>query len=592
MLNYFKAFLIGRRIYSYTHLFIGLGLLLLTGAASCKKSVFPDRPAINGREIVLDKTSANLMIGEQTIITLSFNDGQSFVKPFTFSSSDPKVAKVERVSSYTIRVTAIRKGTAQIKFQSDDSEVGLTCNVNVDELPPDGITRILAIGNSFSEDAIETYLYPVALAGGDSVIIGNLYIGGSSLEDHLANAKGNKKVYSYRKIDKNGRKVTTENMSIEDVLNNERWDYISFQQVSQLSGQYATYQASLPELVAYVKDRVVYSRTKYLWHQTWAYQQNSTHSGFANYNNNQQTMYQAIVDASQKALTLGALDKVIPAGTAIQNGRSSFWGDNFCRDGYHLDLNVGRYLAACTWYEAIFNKSVVGNSYNPYNYLLSDTERAMAQEAAHEANLHPYATKDLTAYKQFPAADLTVPVFVDVAQTVPVFGWNGLTSPAANTAISFLRNKDGAVTPIGLTLTEGFNNINQDGEKATTTEFNMPASVSGTSYFGNTKAEFGNVLVRQSVIRLTGFDGSRSYKLCFFGSRGGIAEGRQTKYTAKGKNTVIVNLMTGSNKTNIACAENIIPDSNGNIYITITAGDLNDNSTGFYYLNAMRIAQQ
>ena len=33
--------------------------------------------------------------------------------------------------------------------------------------------RILAIGNSFSEDAIEQYLYELALEGGDNLIIGN-----------------------------------------------------------------------------------------------------------------------------------------------------------------------------------------------------------------------------------------------------------------------------------------------------------------------------------------------------------------------------------------------------------------------------------
>ena len=39
--------------------------------------------------------------------------------------------------------------------------------------------RILAIGNSFSEDAIEQYLYELALEGGDNLIIGNAYRGRS-----------------------------------------------------------------------------------------------------------------------------------------------------------------------------------------------------------------------------------------------------------------------------------------------------------------------------------------------------------------------------------------------------------------------------
>lgn len=41
--------------------------------------------------------------------------------------------------------------------------------------------RILAIGNSFSEDAIEQYLYELALEGGDNLIIGNAYRGGQGL---------------------------------------------------------------------------------------------------------------------------------------------------------------------------------------------------------------------------------------------------------------------------------------------------------------------------------------------------------------------------------------------------------------------------
>ncbi|WP_373564704.1 DUF4886 domain-containing protein [Sphingobacterium sp. E70] len=45
----------------------------------------------------------------------------------------------------------------------------------------DGVLRILAIGNSFSEDAIEQNLYELAKAGKKKIVIGNLYIGGAPL---------------------------------------------------------------------------------------------------------------------------------------------------------------------------------------------------------------------------------------------------------------------------------------------------------------------------------------------------------------------------------------------------------------------------
>ena len=43
------------------------------------------------------------------------------------------------------------------------------------------VVKVLAIGNSFSQDAVEQYLYELAAAQGDSLVIGNAYIGGAPL---------------------------------------------------------------------------------------------------------------------------------------------------------------------------------------------------------------------------------------------------------------------------------------------------------------------------------------------------------------------------------------------------------------------------
>ncbi len=37
------------------------------------------------------------------------------------------------------------------------------------------------------------------------------------------------------------------------------------------------------------------------------------------------------------------------AGTAIQNLRTSYMGDTLTRDGYHLEVNTGRYTVSMTW---------------------------------------------------------------------------------------------------------------------------------------------------------------------------------------------------------------------------------------------------
>ena len=253
--------------------------------------------------------------------------------------------------------------------------------------------RILAIGNSFSQDAVEQYLHELAEAEGISTIIGNMFIGGCSLERHVKNARENAPAYAYRKIGTDGKKREKGKMSLEAVLADEDWDYVSLQQASPFSGMYETYEASLPELIEYVKARLP-KKTKLMLHQTWAYASTSKHSGFKNYNCNQLTMYQAIADAVKKAAKANKIKIVIPSGTAIQNARTSFIGDHLNRDGYHLDVKIGRYTAACTWFERIFKHNVVGNPYAPEG--LDEARKAVAQKAAHAAVKHPYKVTELS----------------------------------------------------------------------------------------------------------------------------------------------------------------------------------------------------
>ena len=258
------------------------------------------------------------------------------------------------------------------------------------------IIRILAIGNSFSEDAIENNLYELAAADGIKTIIANMYIGGCSLERHLDNARGNKGAYRYRKLGLDGIRKQTDHMTLERAIKDEKRDYISLQQASGLSGRYDTYTPFLPALVAYVR-KLAPKGCKIVWHQTWSYSIDSTHGSFKDYNNDQMQMYYAIMDCSERAARDNRLSMVVPSGTAIQNARTTFIGDNMNRDGYHLDLSYGRYTAACTWYEAIFHRSVVGNNYAPKG-LHRDIVFAV-QKSAHEAVNHPYEITDLSYIK-------------------------------------------------------------------------------------------------------------------------------------------------------------------------------------------------
>lgn len=247
--------------------------------------------------------------------------------------------------------------------------------------------RILAIGNSFSQDAVEQYFFELAEDAGIPVIVGNAYIGGCSLERHVLNSMADKADYAYRKVGKDGSGERKEypGRTLAEIISDEPWDYVSLQQASPLSGIYESYARWLPELYAYVRARVP-GDAVFMLHQTWAYAADSDHSGFAGYDNDQMKMYRAIVDANERAAGLVGIDIIIPSGTAVQNARTSFIGDNMDRDGYHLDLLWGRYTAACTWFETLFGH-VTGNGYAPQG--MSGDYVRVARLSARKAVLHP-----------------------------------------------------------------------------------------------------------------------------------------------------------------------------------------------------------
>lgn len=449
----------------------------------------------------------------------------------------------------------------------------------------DGVIKILAIGNSFSEDAIEANLYELAKEKGKTVIIGNMYIGGASLADHKKNIENRASVYNYRKIGKDGVKRVYNNVRIDMAIEDEPWDYISFQQVSQNSGQLETVQASLPAVFNYVKSKITNPNVKFLYHQTWAYAQSSTHEGFPNYGSNQITMYNAIVNVSQKIKDIVANSIIVPAGTAIQNGRTSAMEDGFTRDGYHLNP-LGQYTAACTWFETLFGQSVVGAQYKPAG--MGNFEAAVAQNAAHRAILKPFEVTPMTDFLG-EAGPLTAPVLIDFGDLTASPNWNQVRTVTTGTRVNLKDSQGKEYGGLALTITERFNAINADGPAVTNTPLNMPENVSRRSFFGNSKAAFNSIIVAQSAFVLSGLDQARTYNICFFGARGGVTDNRETKFTAIGTNQGEANLNTSSNTANTVCIDNIKPDTNGKITVKVTSGANNNNGSGFYYITAARL---
>ena len=240
--------------------------------------------------------------------------------------------------------------------------------------------RVLCIGNSFSWDAVEQELAPLCEAGNQPIVIGNLYYGGCSLEQHYTFLMKDTAAYSFRYIEK-GVRTETNGYSLRRALGLMRWDYISLQQASHDSGIQASYEPYLGALLDTVG--VYQPEAKLCWMQTWSYSQDASHPAFPRYESNQQVMDDSIRLATQ-ALCLRYPELIlIPCGEAISMARRTKLGDSLCRDGYHLNYVYGRYTASCVWYEMLTGKDC---RRNPYKHAgMTMQQKRLTQRSAHKA---------------------------------------------------------------------------------------------------------------------------------------------------------------------------------------------------------------
>lgn len=252
---------------------------------------------------------------------------------------------------------------------------GLTTQMDARQL------RVLAIGNSFSQDAVEQNLWELAFAQGDTLVVGNAFIGGCSIDRHWQNAQTGDSAYVYRKVVM-GRLNSYPNTPLKAIIEDEPWDIITLQQVSQFSGDSTTY-GHLPDLMDYVRTTLQRDSFPLWWHLTWAYPQHSKSKYFKTlYHGDQLVMYRAILETADSILPRVGIERRVPTGVAIQRARRAV-GDILNRDDIHLSLSEGRYAAACTWCEMLTGRSVLGNPYHPQK--INAQTASILQSAAHKA---------------------------------------------------------------------------------------------------------------------------------------------------------------------------------------------------------------
>lgn len=240
--------------------------------------------------------------------------------------------------------------------------------------------NILVFGHSFAADCTE-YLPSLAVeAGIDDLHVGRFIKGNCSLEEHYKFFLGDStsKYSECRPGQTSFKKVKK---SVRDVITERKWDYVIFQNSLENMGRYETAQPYLDELVAYVTktQQDLFGKAPQIgWNLFWPISKLMENGKNATakyrlsfYGNSSEKAWEAYQATAREVIEKTGVTLVIPSGAAIMAFRASEYNTpearELTRDGYHMSLGGGRYLAACVWFEKLVSpiacRSVVGNKF-------------------------------------------------------------------------------------------------------------------------------------------------------------------------------------------------------------------------------------
>lgn len=264
--------------------------------------------------------------------------------------------------------------------------------------------RLLTVGNSFANNALK-YLERIAKEQGDTLIVGRANLGGCPLSRHWDNAEKDTPIYGKEKH------------TLKQMLEQDKWDVVTIQQVSHQSFKRESFEPYAEKLINYIKQYA--PQAEIVVHQTWAYR--ADHPWFVKEN----------ADIDQRKMFSGALDnylwlaekynlRIIPSGSAIQTCRETqpvkftfpdpdfdyknpessklpkqdgslivgwHWGKNkdekpaLKLDGIHANAR-GEYLIGCLWYEMLFKKNANDIKFVPDG--ITPEDAAFLRKTAHD----------------------------------------------------------------------------------------------------------------------------------------------------------------------------------------------------------------
>lgn len=266
-----------------------------------------------------------------------------------------------------------------------------------EEIPKTNSFKVLAIGNSLTNDATQYLGDILKNAGVENAVIGRLFWSGCTINQHWKHITEFAEVYDYGE-NVNGVWQSYGKYNVQMALEKYDWDYIILQETIAS----VTYQSSyknLKDLVSYVKG--TNPKAELAWQLMWAYQA-ETESKWCRYRTKEEQilMYDQIISTYKSYVRhYKDIEHLIPSGTAVQNLRTSNIGDTITTDGLHMTHSHGRYITALTWFAALTGGDVDIVDWYPPNYPEVAEDIAIIRQSVKDAIKTPLAITQQTTEK-------------------------------------------------------------------------------------------------------------------------------------------------------------------------------------------------
>ena len=188
-----------------------------------------------------------------------------------------------------------------------------------------------------------------------------------------------------------------------------------------------------------------------------------------------------------------------------------------------------------------------------------------------------------------PVTEVPADTFlVDFGNDFSPSPWNNLAVVDEGATLR-LMDQTGQLTQARIVVTDGFRGVNILGTKEPAADLGFPATATGDAFYGNTLIWNGRIDATAAV-DLRGLDPREAYTLRLFASHTGSGN-RETEYVVTGLSTDSLYLNASGNTGNTVTAT-LFPGRDSTITIAMTAGPNNDNSRGYFYLNALELTQE